>query len=265
MRPRLPLLLALVAAVGCDDRPELPEETPALRAAGEEEGEAPDPDAERMPIPDPDEGWDPPLTVPGHDPLPPPPMPEGTLPDVEPVRVSPGFLPDPQQMPGAGGGMLLATRHGPDCAGRVFPEPQHVLDLAQPMRLHLAVRARDDADTVMVVRTAAGAVVCNDDFAADGPNPAVDREWPAGRLEIFVGTPELEEEPKPYLLLVASHPDRLLRPRFAPGAMPAQMPPGQIPPGAMRPGQMPPGAMQPGQLPPGAMQPMQPTQPGGGF
>lgn len=70
------------------------------------------------------------------------------------------------------------------CAGYVPEEPS--LEVLLPREETAEIVATSDTDLVLLVRDADGGVYCNDDTY--GLNPAVQERFPAGVLQVFVGT-----------------------------------------------------------------------------
>lgn len=242
-------MVALLLLAGCDDEPDL-EEDPEFAVPGVEVPEPPAPPpgipaGTVLPPPEPEGGFDPPLAVPGHDPLPDPPAPPmmpppGMQPAGTPIPLAPGFQPDPVVQQGIAGGPIQAATMVPPganvvCGGWVAPTPSHIVQ-AQGNFANLRFVVSAQADTVLVVRTADGAVRCDDD--TDGMNPVIQGQFMAGPIQVFVGT-YAQNMQGPYAIGITELP-------HVNAALLAQ----QAPP----PGQMPPGG-----APPGAMQPMQPT------
>lgn len=208
LRRLLPLGLAL-ALVGCDDEPELPDD-PALTVPGQTVPENPVPPApgQLPPGMQPNSEFDPPLFVPGHDPMPeppPPPMPPGMAmppggmppggmppggmqPQGAPVPLAPGFQPQPLVM----GGVILAgpvdaATIGQGCVGFVGQAPSHVLSVQAGFAM-LRILVNSSSDTVLVVRGADGSVRCNDDYRPNESfNPVIEGPFNPGSYQVFVG------------------------------------------------------------------------------
>ena len=185
-----------LAIAGCDDEPDLPED-PELRVPGVEVPEPaalpPGVPAAAMAMPAEPEEFDPPLAVPGHDPLPDPPappmLPPGTMqPAGAPLPLSPGFMPDPIVQQGAAGGPVDASAAAPGagCTGHIAQQPNHVLQVTAPFsRLRIVVSSR--ADTTLMVRGPDGSVRCVDDTNGD-VNPVLEGAFAPGPHTVFVGT-----------------------------------------------------------------------------
>lgn len=211
------LLLAVLALLGCDDDPDLPEDPP-LAVPGQEVTPPPPP---TMPTTAP-EPFDPPLAIPGVAEIPPPPMPEmppgmqpgqmppgmqpGQMPPgMQPGQVPPGmqpgmapaapfslargFMPDPHVVPGLAGGPVDASTMSPDCLGNIASAPNHTVQLTTdyPMLRFLVSSA---TDTTLVIRSQDGTFRCNDDATngAEGLNPVVEGTFAPGVYSVWVGT-----------------------------------------------------------------------------
>lgn len=97
-----------------------------------------------------------------------------------------GFSPDPTTVDIIAGGLVDAATADGVCSGFVTAEPTYRLTYAAAS-WPLILSAVSEADLTIVVRTPAGAFLCNDD--TNGPHPAVRIEQPAaGAYEIWVGT-----------------------------------------------------------------------------
>ena len=187
----------MLALVGCDDEPEL-EDDPSLTVPGQTV-----PDDPPMPQPgqlppgmEANSTFDPPLVVPGTNPMPeppPPPMPPGMpaggmQPQGAPIPLAPGFQPQPIVTGGVIiGGPVDASTMGPGCIGFVGPTPSHVLMLQSDFQ-NLRILVNSQQDTVLVVRGPDGSVRCNDDYQANvNFNPVVEGAFGPGAHQVFVG------------------------------------------------------------------------------
>ena len=104
-----------------------------------------------------------------------------------------GFEPDPVAVPIVSGGDIDVTQFGlgPDCKGFVTAQPDFILDYSggSPfLRLFVVPQQNVVAmDTTLVINTASGEWVCNDD--ARGANPVVDlANPPGGQYDVWIGS-----------------------------------------------------------------------------
>lgn len=110
----------------------------------------------------------------------PTPLSEGTYGGLSlPAAVGPGHL------RGRAGGVREASTVGPGCVGFIASKPDHVLFVEEPMRLQISARG-NDTDLALVLQSADGRVICNDD--ADGLNPQLEDEFQSGVWNVYVGT-----------------------------------------------------------------------------
>jgi hypothetical protein len=152
-----------------------------------------------------------------------PPPPPGTPPTVGGVTsLAPGFAPDPMMMNGSAGGPIQASTYGMDCRGTVAMAPNHTFTLTGPFStLRFSVTA--SSDTTLVVRSPSGQVFCNDD--TNGLNPEIVNSFPAGQVQVYVGTYSSMGTGAPYSLQV-SQTGGMFAP---PPSMPPVLGPGGIP------------------------------------
>jgi hypothetical protein len=158
------------------------------------------------PMPQMPPGQLPPGMQPGQ--IPPGQVPPGQVPPGQVPPMQPGQVPPPGQMP-VGGPTALSTGFQPDPAilrgsttGQmnavtVFPavtctnafiaaQPNHIVQLQTGFN-HLRILVNGSADTVLVIRTADGTMLCNDDSAGSF-NPTVEATFGPGPISIYVGT-----------------------------------------------------------------------------
>ena len=102
-----------------------------------------------------------------------------------PLRLTPGFTPDPKVARGVAGGPAAAEAMSPDCAGFVAADPSHVLSLTAPFS-SLRILVASEADTTLVVRGPDGGFRCADDV--EGDDPIVEGRLPEGTYSVWVGT-----------------------------------------------------------------------------
>lgn len=100
------------------------------------------------------------------------------------TTLGPGFTPDPMLLTGTAGGPAAAQSMHGTCRGYLPILPSHLLRVTAPMHLRLLVHS--EQDTTLVVRLADGSYLCNDD--ADGVDPIVEHDFPAGDHIVWVGT-----------------------------------------------------------------------------
>lgn len=107
-----------------------------------------------------------------------------------------GFVPDPRVVAVTSGGNINAStlNLGAGCVGYVTRTPDHILNLRSPssnLRIYVVVpgaRASSNTDTTLLVNTASGGWVCNDD-SYGGANPTVNiPNAAAGQYDIWVGS-----------------------------------------------------------------------------
>lgn len=154
-----------------------------------------------------------------------PPPPPGTPPVVGGVTsLAPGFAPDPMMVSGTAGGPIQASTYGMDCRGTVAMAPNHTFTLTAPFStLRFSVTA--SPDTTLVVRSPSGQVFCNDD--TNGFNPEIVNSFPAGQVQVYVGTYSSSETGAAYSMQVSQTGGM-----FAPPPVPSMPPvlgPGGIP------------------------------------
>jgi hypothetical protein len=102
------------------------------------------------------------------------------------VPLRTGFVPDPAELEGhTRGARAISDMAGPACAGFVDEHASHVLSFETRFGF-LRVFATSETDLVLAVRRADGSWLCNDDRF--GTNPNVEGVFPAGRIEVWVGT-----------------------------------------------------------------------------
>jgi hypothetical protein len=132
-----------------------------------------------------------------------PPPPPGTAPVVGAggdVSLAPGFAPDPMMASGTAGGPVQASTYGMDCRGTVAMAPNHTYTLTAPFStLRFSVTAT--ADTTLVVRSPSGQIFCNDD--TNGFNPEIVNSFPAGPVQVYVGTYSSTSTGAPYTMQVS--------------------------------------------------------------
>jgi hypothetical protein len=104
-------------------------------------------------------------------------------------NVAPGFVPDPINVAITSGGSIDASNLGlgAGCRGFVTRQPDHIINLTgTSANLRLYVTA--PGDTTLLVNTAGGSWVCNDD-SYGGTNPTVDiPNARAGQYDVWVGS-----------------------------------------------------------------------------
>ena len=104
-------------------------------------------------------------------------------------QVTPGFLPDPIDIPVVSGGAIDARGLGlgPGCVGYVTRQPDFIVRLAgnsSSLRMYVT----SQADTTLIVNTATSQWRCNDD-SYGGTNPSVDLPGStAGQYDIWIGS-----------------------------------------------------------------------------
>ena len=104
-------------------------------------------------------------------------------------RVAPGFVPDPINVAITSGGNIDASNLGlgAGCRGFVTRQPDHIVNLTGTSA-NLRIYVTAPGDTTLLVNTAGGAWVCNDD-SYGGTNPTVDiPNAGAGQYDIWVGS-----------------------------------------------------------------------------
>lgn len=105
----------------------------------------------------------------------------------------------PGSLKGRAGGVRDANNVGPGCAGFLASKPDHVIFLEEAMRLQVSARG-NGADLVLVLQSANGRVLCNDD--AEGLSPHLEDELQAGAWNVYVGTFRPAQYPE-YVLRVS--------------------------------------------------------------
>lgn len=101
------------------------------------------------------------------------------------VPIHAGFSPDPRVVAGVATGEVQARTIHRTCRGWVSERPDYLLD-ASTAFFKLYVLARSQEDLVLVVRTADGRVLCNDDRRGT-TNPMVRTSVPMGATQVWVG------------------------------------------------------------------------------
>jgi len=105
----------------------------------------------------------------------------------EPVAIETGFTPDPVQLAGSAGGPVRLSTLAPSCGGYAAAEPNHVVQLDSGfgfLRMFVVAAQR----VTLAVRSPDGGWRCS---TARLDHPALlEGRYPAGRYEVFVGSPE---------------------------------------------------------------------------
>ena len=116
------------------------------------------------------------------------------------------MTPDAHLLPvTAGGEVEVATRPGADpddCKGFTAASPDARLVWSGADGV-VRLSAVSNADTVLVVRTPAGALICDDDSGEDA-NPSIPLPVQAGRYDIWLGTYSQGERKKAVLSVAAT-------------------------------------------------------------
>lgn len=103
------------------------------------------------------------------------------------------FLPDPQSDEGRAGGSIGVGMIGGGCRGRVEAQPNHVLELREPLDYFRIEIEAEEGATSLIVRAPSGAYLCS--APDDGP-PRLERDaWAQGRYRIWVGSRDREATP----------------------------------------------------------------------
>ncbi len=106
------------------------------------------------------------------------------------VTLRPGFQPDPHVTEGTSGAAegsdIDASQVDARCRGHVTTTPDHIF-VASAAFGSLAIAARSDGDTTLVVRAPDGTFLCDDD-GGGGRNPLVRGSFPPGTYSIWVGS-----------------------------------------------------------------------------
>ncbi len=106
------------------------------------------------------------------------------------ITLRPGFQPDPHITEGTSGAArdsdIDAAQIDARCRGHVTTAPDHVLVATGPFA-SLAIAARSDGDTTLVVRAPDGTFLCDDD-GGGGRNPLVRGSFAQGTYSIWVGS-----------------------------------------------------------------------------
>lgn len=110
----------------------------------------------------------------------------------ESARFGLAFFPHLWRGVGSAGGPHNAAELSPSCTGFVTESPQHVVVLDDDFP-RLRIFAHSESNTSLVIR-GPGGVVCNDD--GEGIHPLVDRDFVAGRYEIFVAADSALQKPE---------------------------------------------------------------------
>ncbi|GAB5543569.1 MAG: hypothetical protein RLO52_37890 [Sandaracinaceae bacterium] len=109
-------------------------------------------------------------------------------------RLRRGFLPDPREDGGRGGGEIDVRSLGGRCEGYVGAVPSHVLTLRSPFDYFRVQLGDASGEATLIVRTPGGRYLC---AAPSEVNPHVDQDaWPEGRYVIWVGSREPEATPE---------------------------------------------------------------------
>jgi hypothetical protein len=121
------------------------------------------------------------------------------------VTLNGNFVLDPFLITVIGGGSAAAADLAPGCAGFVPAEPTLMLTLTGEPTESLRVFAYSDADPVLVVRTPAGELLCNDDTSARVVDPTVELDSAeAGEYAIWLGMYEQNQLAPAFLVLTHS-------------------------------------------------------------
>jgi len=109
-------------------------------------------------------------------------------------RLRRGFLPDPREDGGRGGGEIDVRSLGGQCEGHVGAVPSHVLTLRSPFDYFRVQLGDATGEATLIVRTPGGRYLC---AAPSEENPFVDQDaWAEGRYAIWVGSREPEATPE---------------------------------------------------------------------
>ncbi|MCA9532441.1 MAG: hypothetical protein KC593_02135 [Myxococcales bacterium] len=128
-------------------------------------------------------------------------VPTGGAPSM--ANVTPGFMPDPQVLSGTAGGTMQASQMNPACRGYVTPTPNHIINATGNFSM-LRLVGSAQQDTTLVVRTPAGAFLCDDDGGGNF-NPLVQGAFPPGSYQVWVGS-YATGQAIPYRLAVTERP-----------------------------------------------------------
>lgn len=116
-------------------------------------------------------------------------LPQGPAPSTIPDGTYGGLSIPPSSGPGSlrgrAGGVREAKEVGSGCVGFIASKPDHILFVEETQRLQVSARGNDQ-DLVLVLQSAEGRVICNDD--AEGLSPHLEDELQAGVWNVYVGT-----------------------------------------------------------------------------
>lgn len=131
----------------------------------------------------------------------------------EDIAISPGFLPDPQEVSYVSGGNTDASDvydshgvQGGPCRGYInHPTPDHYMILQDDfdyLKVWLETEEPLQHDTTLIIDGPGDVLLCDDD-SGQGLNEMIDAQgWPSGRYEIYVGTYGSDSEHHRYELSV---------------------------------------------------------------
>lgn len=172
---------AILGAIIACSLPDNEDDTPPPPPPGVQPPSVPVPNQPIAPI----QPIQPNVPVPNQPNIAQPNVPSNTGPPAIPISIETGFLPDPRTVNGTAGGPRSAGTLSPNCRGYIPQTPQHVVTLTTAFS-NLRIISRANGDTTLAVHLPDGTYRCADDD--DGFNPIVSGQFPAGPIEIYVGT-----------------------------------------------------------------------------
>ena len=112
----------------------------------------------------------------------------GASPNYGSVSLAAGFTPDPHTTSVTSGGSVSASYLGGGCTGYATASPDFRINWSgTSSRLRIFFVASGGNDTTLIVNSATGSWVCNDDYS--GRDPLVDLNNPgAGQIDVWVGS-----------------------------------------------------------------------------
>jgi len=103
----------------------------------------------------------------------------------EPIRLAPGFAPDPLVVSGEVRGTVAASQLDASCVGWIAEQPSYVFELEADLP-SLRLLARHNRDTALVVSNGRGDTWCADDV--EERFPIIERAFPRGRYRVWIAT-----------------------------------------------------------------------------
>ncbi|MDH5491705.1 MAG: hypothetical protein OEY14_07115 [Myxococcales bacterium] len=135
-------------------------------------------------------------------------------PPAAPIRLHPGFVPDPYRARGTSGGPRDAAALAEGCGGWIHEHPDHLLELDDAFT-DLRVMVRGEGDVTLVIQLPDGSYRCNDDLEPGRTtDPLIGSGFSPGTHRIWVGS-FARDESWPYELGISELSDMTPEALFA--------------------------------------------------